>query len=254
MRTTEPPGWPPPAFFTLHSGMPREGPGTDEVTRRAIGLLPALPDDPVVLDLACGPGGQTLVLASTLGVAVVAVDIHEPFVEDTARRAREAGLDHLIEARLGDMAHPEAAPESVHLIWCEGAIYHIGFTRGLELWRPLLAPGGVVAVSEAVWTRSEVPNEARRIWESEYPDITDVPGCVERARGAGYDVLHHFLLEPADWWTDYYGPLEERVAMLRPRAASDHALAEVLDEAEEEMFLHRRFGDCYSYVFLVLRK
>jgi hypothetical protein len=73
------------------------------------------------------------------------------------------------------------------------------------------------------------------------------------ARGAGYDVLDHFLLEPADWWTDYYGPMQERVEKLRPRALLDPELAAVLAEAEREMDLHRRFGHMYSYVFLVMQ-
>ena len=55
--------WPPPQFFELHSGLPREGPGDDSITQRAVELLPALPPDPVVVDAGCGPGGQTLVLA-----------------------------------------------------------------------------------------------------------------------------------------------------------------------------------------------
>ena len=65
--------WPPPQFFELHTGLPREGPGDDSITRRAVGLLPELPQDPVVIDAGCGPGGQTLVLASALGVKVTAI-------------------------------------------------------------------------------------------------------------------------------------------------------------------------------------
>ena len=151
--------WPPPQFFELHSGLPREGPGDDSITRRAVGLLPELPPDPVVIDAGCGPGGQTLVLASALGVKVTAIDIHQPFVEVLKRRAEDAGLDHLIEARQGDMSALPFDPGTVHLIWCEGAIYQIGFCEGLELWRPLLADGGVVAASEAVWTADDPPAE-----------------------------------------------------------------------------------------------
>jgi len=246
--------WPPPQFFELHSGLPREGPGDDSITRRAVELLPELPADPVVVDAGCGPGGQTLVLARELGVKVTAIDIWEPFVEALKGRAKRAGLSHLIEARQGDMSALPFEPGTVDLIWCEGAIYQIGFAEGLELWRTLLPKGGIVAASEAVWTVENPPDEVREMWEREYPAITDAMGCVARAANAGYETLDHFTLPPESWWTEYYGPLEERVEELRPRAADDPVLAQVLLEAELELDMHRRFGHTYSYEFLMMKK
>ena len=246
--------WPPPQFFELHTGLPREGPGDDSITRRAVGLLPELPADPVIVDAGCGPGGQTLVLARELGMKVTAIDIWEPFVEELRGRARSAGLDHLIEARQGDMSALPFERGTVHLIWCEGAIYQIGFGEGLELWRTLLAEGGIVAASEAVWTVDDPPAEVREMWEREYPAITDAMGCIARAAHAGYETLHHFTLPPESWWTHYYGPMEERIEELRPRAADDSVLAQVLLEAELEIDMHRRFGHTYSYEFLIMLK
>jgi SAM-dependent methyltransferase len=246
--------WPPPQFFELHSGLPREGPGDDSITRRAAGLLPELPPDPVVVDAGCGPGGQTLVLARELGVKVTAIDIHPPFVEVLKARAEGAGLDHLIEARQGDMSALPFDPGTLDLIWCEGAIYQIGFREGLELWRRPLAEGGIVAASEAVWTADDPPAEVREMWEREYPAITDAMGCIARAAHAGYETLHHFTLPPESWWTQYYAPLEERVEELRPRASDDPVLAQVLLETELELDMHRRFGHTYSYEFLIMQK
>jgi serine/threonine-protein kinase HipA len=246
--------WPPPQFFELHSGLPREGPGDDSITRRAVGLLPELPPDPVVVDAGCGPGGQTLVLARELGVKVTAIDIHEPFVEVLQGRAEAAGLGHLIEPRQGDMSALPFDPGTVDLIWCEGALYQIAFHEGLVLWRSLLAAGGIVAASEAVWTVDDPPAEVREMWEREYPAITDAMGCIARAADAGYETLGHFTLPPESWWTNYYGPLEERVEKLRPRASGDPVLAQVLLETELEIDMHRRFGHTYSYEFLIMRK
>ena len=39
--------------------------------------------------------------------------------------------------------------EELDLIWSEGAIYNIGFERGLKEWKEFLKPGGYVAISEA---------------------------------------------------------------------------------------------------------
>ena len=34
--------------------------------------------------------------------------------------------------------------EELDMIWCEGAIYNIGFERGLKEWRKYLKPGGIL--------------------------------------------------------------------------------------------------------------
>ena len=34
--------------------------------------------------------------------------------------------------------------EELDMIWCEGAIYNIGFERGLKEWRKYLKPGGYI--------------------------------------------------------------------------------------------------------------
>ena len=50
---------------------------------------------------------------------------------------------------------------SFDIIWSEGAIFVIGFEKGLREWRRLLTPDGYVAVSELSWLQSDVPKEAK---------------------------------------------------------------------------------------------
>src|ERR687897_1879588 len=109
--------------------------------------MPELPAAPRALDLGCGSGRGALVLAETLSTKVVAVDNHQPFLDQLQATAIERGLEHLIEPRCADMRTPGAPAGSVDLLWSEGAIYLLGFEPGLRLWPPLLAPGGCLAVS-----------------------------------------------------------------------------------------------------------
>lgn len=51
--------------------------------------------------------------------------------------------------------------DSFDAIWSEGAIYIIGFERGLTIWRPLLKERGYLAVSELCWLEKDAPAEAR---------------------------------------------------------------------------------------------
>ena len=63
---------PSPLFFELHSNLPREGPG-DDATTRSVLLSLGLPQAPKVLDIGCGPGAQSLVIARESGGTVTAV-------------------------------------------------------------------------------------------------------------------------------------------------------------------------------------
>lgn len=55
------------AFFALHHGLPRQGPGSDTTTRHLLSLAGPLPERPRVLDLGCGPGRSALLLAAEAG-------------------------------------------------------------------------------------------------------------------------------------------------------------------------------------------
>ena len=51
--------------------------------------------------------------------------------------------------------------EELDLIWSEGAIYNIGFERGMNEWNKYLKKGGFIAVSEAVsYTHLTLPTKA----------------------------------------------------------------------------------------------
>ena len=52
-------------FFEVQRGLPRQGPGSNESTIKALELCRELPDNPAVLDIGCGPGMQTMALAGT---------------------------------------------------------------------------------------------------------------------------------------------------------------------------------------------
>ena len=151
-------------FHRLHREMPRQGPGADECTRRALALVGELPASPVVWDVGCGPGAQTRVLARELATPIRALDILPHLIEELKAHAAEEGLEHLIDARVGDMGEPFAPEGSVDLIWAEGCVYIVGFEWALEHWGRLLSPGGVIVVTEPVWLVDDPPAEAREMW------------------------------------------------------------------------------------------
>lgn len=199
-------------FFELFSGLPRQGPGDAASTLKAFSLVPDVGPQTRVLDLGCGTGSHTVLLAQSFPAHFVAIDHHPPYVEELNRRATALGLAGRIEARVGDMRELDFPSGSFDLIWSEGAIYAVGFETGLREWRPLLAPGGYLAVTEACWTRPNVPAECAAFWEREYPAIRDVPARLAVIEACGYETVDHFPLPSSAWWDEYYAPLERNLA------------------------------------------
>ena len=240
------------AIFRLFEGLPRQGPGSDACTREALRRLPALPAKPRVLDLGCGSGSSALVLAEALRSRVVAVDIHQPFLDQLEAAARERSLADVIEARCADMAAPGVPAGSVDLLWSEGAIYLLGFEAGLRRWRLLLAAGGYLVASECSWLSDDRPAELVAFWQEAYPAMGTIETNVEAAGRAGFEVLDHFVLPQQAWWDGFYGPLQARMAELAP--AADPELAAEIEATRREIELYRRHGDRYGYVFYLLRR
>jgi ubiquinone/menaquinone biosynthesis C-methylase UbiE len=240
-------------FFEIHSGLPRESPGRDEDTRRAFRMLPAL-DRPRILDVGCGPGGQTLALARLSGGTIVALDNHQPYLDAVNRRAASERFSDRIETVNRSMFEMSFPDQSFDVVWAEGSIYIIGFDRGLTEWRRLIRPDGFLVVNEAVWLRPDPPDEIFRFWDENYPGIRSVPENLEQIGRLGYEAIGNFTLTADAWMEGYYLPLEKRVERLRAKYAGNPEAMALLDSESREIDLYRRYGDWYGYEFFVMKK
>ncbi len=240
-------------FWELHKDLLREGPGNEASTRRALAMASGLPEQPLILDLGCGPGAQTLVLAKATNATVTAVDLHEPFLVQLRKQAEAAGLSGHIHAIKADMAALQFKPASFDLIWSEGAIYNMGFSNGLEALRRFLKPGGYIAVSELCWLRSDPPEELAAFWADDYPAMKDMAANLAIIAGLGYELTGHFTLPEECWREEYYRPLGDRIKKLRTMYANDTEAMSMLDLCQKEIDIYDGYSAYFGYEFFVMR-
>jgi SAM-dependent methyltransferase len=241
-------------FADVHSDLPRQGPGNRASTERALAMAGALPADVRILDIACGPGMQTLDLADLLPKAtIVAVDMRSDFADEGRRRAAERGVSDRVEFAQGDMRALAFPPASFDLIWCEGAAYIMGVENALGSWRKLLSPGGRIALSDAVWLRDGAPRHLQDWWAEGYPDMRDVEGRRDLVRACGYQWLGDFVLPVEAWWEHYYNPMADRLNRLELKYAGDSEAKSVLQGCRHEIANYRAHAAWYGYVFLVMK-
>jgi len=250
-------------FYEIFDGsLKRLAPGSDEATQRALAMV--LPEAkstaqaaggrPMrMLDVGCGNGAQTLALARQTAGTIVALDNHQPYLDELSRRAQAAGLADRIEPCLCDMHDLARQKGPFDLIWSEGALYIVGFEKGLTMCRSLQGTSGTLGASELCWLKADVPAQCQQYFAREYPAMNNIAAALKAVTAAGYELVGHFVLPESAWWQGYYAPLEKRLTRCRQACAGESDKLQVIAAMQEEIDIYRRYSDCYGYVFYLMR-
>jgi SAM-dependent methyltransferase len=236
------------------STLQRQGPGTPEMTLRALDFVDRLTENSRLADLGCGTGGQTMTLASATAGQITGLDLYPGFIDRFNEQAQEYGFADRVKGIVGSMDDLPFEAGSLDLIWSEGAIYSIGFEHGLRYWRQFLKPGGYVAVTENTWFTDERPDEIESFWQAAYPEIDTIPNKIATMQRAGYEFIAAFAL-PETCWTDFYASqVEAQEVFLKKHAGNPEATAYVVACEQHEKELFDRHKAHYGYVFYIGRK
>ncbi len=144
-------------------------------------------------------------------------------------------------------------PNSFDLIWSEGAIYNIGFEKGLKLWKPLLKPNVYIAVTEISWFKQNPPYVLSEFWNNSYSQMLLVDENIKITKDCCYKLVDHFTLPESDWW-NYYDPLMEKLELLRAKYSNNKEALTVMKTESQEIELYRKYSDFYGYEFYIMQK
>lgn len=102
--------------------MQRQGPGSPEVTLKALSFIDNLTSESLIADIGCGTGGQTMVLARNTVGHITGFDLFPAFIDLFNKNAAAMDLQDRVKGVVRSMADLPFRNEELDLIWCEGSI------------------------------------------------------------------------------------------------------------------------------------
>ena len=237
-----------------YANLERQGPGSPEITKKALSFIKNLPEDASIVDLGCGTGSQTMVLAQHTPGNIIGIDMFPKFIDLFNDNARKLNLENRVKGVVGSMDQLPFEKNSLDLIWSEGAIYNIGFERGLREWRDYLKTGGYVAVSEGSWFTEERPEEIYEFWMDAYPGIDTIPNQLAILQKAGYMPIASFIVPEDCWIEHFYEPQVQVQEDFLQEHTGNQGVADFIANQRHETNLYYKYKEYYGYAFFVGKK
>lgn len=242
-------------LLDLHKGAKRQGPGGDVETQKALDLACIDRNVPLkIADIGCGTGASTLILAQSLNSEITAVDFLKDFLDVLETRAQGEGVAEKITPLCASMDALPFEDGEFDVIWSEGAIYNIGFKKGITDWKRYLKPGGILVASEISWTTDTRPAELQNHWMSEYPKIDTVSAKIKVLEESGYSPLGHFILPEHCWLDNYYEPMRASFQDFLSRNKMSEEAHAIVEAELHEIELYEKYKSYYSYGVYIAEK
>jgi len=176
------------------------------------------------------------------------------FIELFNHNACLLGLQDRVQGVIESMDQLSFKDEELDLIWSEGAIYHIGFQRGLAEWKRFLKTGGFIAVTEVSWFTEERPSEINDFWLDAYPEIDTIPRKVAQMQQAGYLPMATFVLPENCWTEHFYAPQAIAQENFLKKYAGNSTVESLIASQRHEAQLFDKYKAYYGYVFYIGKK
>ena len=238
--------------IAFHKDAERQGPGSYQATKRALQYLPTLHSDSKILDIGAGTGAQTMVLAEHTEAKIVAIDMLQEFLNQLQEKINLNNLNERIITQQDLMDNINVENKAFDVIWSEGAIYNIGFKKGLLEWKKFLKDTGYMVISEISWLTEERPKEIEDYWLEAYPEIDTIDAKLAVIEEVGYENVVHFILSEREW-KEYYTPILSRTNAFLKEYNYTKEAEDFIKMALDEIKVYEKFKDYYSYVFYIIK-
>ncbi|WP_117232570.1 MerR family transcriptional regulator [Vibrio maerlii] len=234
-------------FMQVFETLDRWGPGSSEETLNALKAVPSHPHQ--ILEIGCGKGLATTVLASNTDAHITVVDNEQSALDRLEQRFGELELADRLTSVAASMTELPFTDEKFDLAWAEGSAYIMGVTNALKEWRQVISTDGYLMLSDLVWLTDKPSDKVKVFFASEYPDMQTVNTRREQIGQAKYQLIADFTLT-TEAWKNYYQPLKVRALELLQEKPQSQAIKDIITEVE---LYEQHLGE-FGYQMFVMQK
>ena len=237
-----------------YSNFERQGPGCSDITKKALSFIDELDKFTLIADIGCGTGGQTIILAQNTSANILGIDNSPIMIEKFNQNIINGKLQDRVKGLVGSMDNLTFQNEELDMILSEGAIYNIGFERGLNEWNKYIKKGGYIIVSEASWFTENRPAEINDFWMDAYPEIDTISNCVSKMQKAGYIPIATFIFPEYCWTDNFYLSHTTFQDIFIKKYAGNKIVKDFITYERYEAKMYDKYKNYYGYVFYIGKK
>jgi ubiquinone/menaquinone biosynthesis C-methylase UbiE len=165
-----------------------------------------------VLEIASGRGEAACALAGRFGCRVEGFDIDPNMVEYAREKATALELQGQVDFQVKDGRNLDFGTGHYNLVLAEGgALTYVGREEGVARCAELLKEGGSLALTDMIYTSSDVPPAVREAYEEGVFEYLTEIGYREMLERHGFEIVHLSLL-PQSAWDRYYMSIQRKIS------------------------------------------
>jgi len=204
----------------------------NKYTKKAFGLIPKCKTFKI-LDVGCGSGVPTIVLATISNGHVTGIDTDERSLDLLKRKIQKRGLENQIRVIKESILNMNFPEENFDIILAEGSIFVLGFENSITKWYRFLKPNGFLVIHD------------------ENKDKTKKLGLIQKY---GYRLIDQFELSNTLWQDEYFTPLEQLIQKFRHKDPCDSELHRKLDKDQIEIDKFKSNSTVTSSFYVIIQK
>ena len=194
---------------------------------KAISIIPII-ENPRILDVGCGSGVPTLMIAEKFNGKITAVDTDTKSIDIFREKVENLNLANRVFLTVNSLFDIKVKNNQYDLILAEGLLNVIGFQKGFLRIVKLLKRKGFIIIHD------EFQNQNEKI---------------EFIKNNDCKILDSFMLDEQIWWNDYFKCLEKELS-----SNSNQELLKLFKSDIEEIKLFKKNPSQYSSVYYIIEK
>ena len=194
---------------------------------KAISIIPII-ENPRILDVGCGSGVPTIMIAEKFNGKITAVDTDAKSIDILREKVKGLNFSNRVTLSNSSFLDIKIENNQYDLILAEGLLNVVGFQKGFLKIIKLLKSKGFIIIHD------EFQNQSEKI------KFIENNGC---------KILDSFVLDEQIWWNDYYKCLEKVISSIL-----NEELLKLFKSDLQEIIMFKKNPFRYKSTYYIIEK